>query len=486
MQSFLNHARLQHGLEFASSEEAILECGVVDDFESDDDVDSHTKASRNTGSRAPLKESQLSVLSASLNAEQKNSITDALAFINKPRVPGAESSDDGSDTDSQVDMDGSKRHRSKAESAKSRAAAGTASAENVPRPLGDTRFHVIRRVLLGNTSRYFEPTSRPAGKENSTHKWTIYLRNKPGEQPIGQYVKRVRVFLHPSYRPDDIVDLSQPTFELTRWGWGEFPVRIQVFFVDKRNKPVDLIHILKLDNDWSGSTVLGAEKPIDFEIDRHGLATVGLATRSSNEPESLPPPPSNPPLQQLFTELCRVFPLVLADALPHDAKQPEVPEQILELVPPKVIEKWSWGVAVTGEIWRETWPLGRRLATEAHRNRVLMATLRSADVVEILGASEGSVDTPTESAAAAADLAEKVEKSFQAVLTAAGIDSKAIDSVLRSVRAAGPKQHQQSVDMLRLWLKGDRAKTLRVDKERGPHKEEYAWSLKRWLRSNGF
>ncbi|KAJ1956152.1 hypothetical protein EC988_001499, partial [Linderina pennispora] len=99
MQSFLNHSRLQHGLEFPNSEEAISVCGVVDDSGSDEDSDEHAKVSRATGSQAPLKESQLSVLSANLNAEQKSSITDALEFINKPRVPDVESSDDGSDSD---------------------------------------------------------------------------------------------------------------------------------------------------------------------------------------------------------------------------------------------------------------------------------------------------------------------------------------------------------------------------------------------------
>jgi hypothetical protein len=33
---------------------------------------------------------------------------------------------------------------------------------------------------------------------------------------------------------------------LWRSGWGEFPVRVQLHFVDTRNKPVDIIHHLKV------------------------------------------------------------------------------------------------------------------------------------------------------------------------------------------------------------------------------------------------
>ncbi|KAJ2357496.1 hypothetical protein GGF43_001423 [Coemansia sp. RSA 2618] len=127
------------------------------------------------------------------------------------------------------------------------------------RPARESRFHIIRRVMLGNTSQFFDPQSRPLGKERSTHKWTLYIRNAPTEDHIGSYIRKARVFLHPSYRPDDIVDLSPPRFELTRWGWGEFPARVQIFFRDKRNKPVDLVHILKLDDMCSGIEVLGQE-----------------------------------------------------------------------------------------------------------------------------------------------------------------------------------------------------------------------------------
>ena len=58
---------------------------------------------------------------------------------------------------------------------------------------------------------------------------------------------KVWFFLHPSYRPHDIVEVSEAPFHLTRRGWGEFPIRVQIHFCDRRSRPVDIIHDLKLD-----------------------------------------------------------------------------------------------------------------------------------------------------------------------------------------------------------------------------------------------
>lgn len=66
-------------------------------------------------------------------------------------------------------------------------------------------------------------------------------------QEVSKFVTGVRFFLHPSYKPLDVVDVTEPPFRLTRLGWGEFPIRVQLFFVDKRrNKSVDIIHHVKV------------------------------------------------------------------------------------------------------------------------------------------------------------------------------------------------------------------------------------------------
>ncbi|KAJ2853810.1 hypothetical protein GGI22_004723, partial [Coemansia erecta] len=306
-----------------------------------------------------------------LDSTQLASVKDALKFINRPRVLEAESSDSENSSDSQS-IAAQNRHL-----AKSAIIPESKPISDAPQAL-ESRFHVIRRVILGNSSQYVAPQNRPPGEENSTHRWTVCIRSASTEHPADNYIRKVRVFLHPSYRPDDIVDLVPPEFSLTRWGWGEFPVRLQVFFRDKRNKPVDLIHMLKLDDMWTGNAVLGAEKTIDFELDRRGLEALPPLTEDHNSTVTCNPPPYNAILYKVLKHLCSVYPLVLADALPHGRELPESPEQILDMVPASIVEKWTWGVAVSEDIWRNVWPVGKRLAAEDSRNRALLALISRA------------------------------------------------------------------------------------------------------------
>ena len=67
------------------------------------------------------------------------------------------------------------------------------------------------------------------------------------QDPEVPFIQKVRFFLHPSFAPNDLVEVAKPPFELRRSGWGEFPLRVQLFLIDGgRNKPVDVIHMLKV------------------------------------------------------------------------------------------------------------------------------------------------------------------------------------------------------------------------------------------------
>lgn len=55
-----------------------------------------------------------------------------------------------------------------------------------------------------------------------------------------------------------------PPFHLSRRGWGEFPVQIRLHFKNASlNKPVDIVHHLKLDRNYTGLQTLGAETVVD-------------------------------------------------------------------------------------------------------------------------------------------------------------------------------------------------------------------------------
>lgn len=61
------------------------------------------------------------------------------------------------------------------------------------------------RILVGNISKWMPSNS---ANDNSTHKWMMYVRGPKENPDISHIVKKVRFFLHPSYQPNDIVDVQ--------------------------------------------------------------------------------------------------------------------------------------------------------------------------------------------------------------------------------------------------------------------------------------
>ena len=121
----------------------------------------------------------------------------------------------------------------------------------------NTNFHFNNSIIVGNTSCYLLNVSGTASTDGATHKWMVYVKGDSVETE--KHIKHVLFLLHPSYRPNDLVAVSRPPYQLVRRGWGEFPVRIQVHFCNPSNKPLDIIHVLKLDQLKTGRQMFGAE-----------------------------------------------------------------------------------------------------------------------------------------------------------------------------------------------------------------------------------
>ncbi|XP_039929879.1 YEATS domain-containing protein 2 isoform X3 [Hirundo rustica] len=161
-----------------------------------------------------------------------------------------------------------------------------------------SRLYVKKTIVVGNVSKYIPPDKREEN-DQSTHKWMVYVRGSRREPSINHFVKKVWFFLHPSYKPNDLVEVREPPFHLTRRGWGEFPVRVQIHFKDSQNKRIDIIHNLKLDRTYTGLQTLGAETVVDVELHRHSLGEEYLLSQSSESdlsdvPTSLSLPLSMP------------------------------------------------------------------------------------------------------------------------------------------------------------------------------------------------
>ncbi|XP_019523963.1 PREDICTED: YEATS domain-containing protein 2 isoform X3 [Hipposideros armiger] len=152
-----------------------------------------------------------------------------------------------------------------------------------------SRLFVKKTIVVGNVSKYIPPDKREEN-DQSTHKWMVYVRGSRREPSINHFVKKVWFFLHPSYKPNDLVEVREPPFHLTRRGWGEFPVRVQVHFKDSQNKRIDIIHNLKLDRTYTGLQTLGAETVVDVELHRHSLGEDSVYPQSSESDVSDAPP----------------------------------------------------------------------------------------------------------------------------------------------------------------------------------------------------
>ncbi|KAM0731612.1 YEATS domain-containing protein 2 [Formica fusca] len=153
---------------------------------------------------------------------------------------------------------------------------------SMPAKTGPSRgnSHKVRkRIIIGNISKWIPPDWR---EDASSHKWTIYVRSDKDESAnISTFVSKVRFFLHPSYRPNDVVEITSYPFHLSRRGWGEFPVRVQLHFKNALDKPIDIIHHLKLDRTYTGLQTLGSETLVDIWI--HTAETRNFEQNNSNE-----------------------------------------------------------------------------------------------------------------------------------------------------------------------------------------------------------
>lgn len=66
------------------------------------------------------------------------------------------------------------------------------------------RKKVKYRVLVGNISKWMPSQSE---EDKSTHKWMVYVRGSKDNPDISHFVQKVIFYLHPSYQPNDVVEL---------------------------------------------------------------------------------------------------------------------------------------------------------------------------------------------------------------------------------------------------------------------------------------
>ncbi|XP_037035814.1 uncharacterized protein LOC119073993 [Bradysia coprophila] len=219
-------------------------------------------------------------------------------------------------------------------------------------------------IVVGNTSKYI-------GDEKSanevTHKWLVYIKTKT---PVGieDMVSKVRFFLHPSYKPNDVIEVDSPPFQISRRGWGEFPIRVQLYFHEIINqKPLQIIHNLILDKKMTGLQTMGAETVVevwldlpirnsDHETEKKNVVKAEPIeeTKISSASETVKSEVSVPPINIKMEE-----PLMINEPLEADFHEelPESAETPVELHEPKLASPTKSYLNDIGEIFTDSGPI---------------------------------------------------------------------------------------------------------------------------------
>lgn len=77
-----------------------------------------------------------------------------------------------------------------------------------------------------------------------THQWTLYLRG-PNNEDLSQCIQKVVFQLHASFQ-QPMREFTEPPFEVTEKGWGEFEAQIRIHWKDPSESSTTVAHGIKL------------------------------------------------------------------------------------------------------------------------------------------------------------------------------------------------------------------------------------------------
>ena len=72
--------------------------------------------------------------------------------------------------------------------------------------------------------------------EFQTHEWTLYLRGPNHQEDLSPVISKVVFHLHASFA-QPTRELTEPPYEVTERGWGEFEAQIRIVWKDESEQP---------------------------------------------------------------------------------------------------------------------------------------------------------------------------------------------------------------------------------------------------------
>eukprot|EP00658_Telonema_sp_P-2_P074921 TRINITY_DN6424_c0_g3_i1.p1 TRINITY_DN6424_c0_g3~~TRINITY_DN6424_c0_g3_i1.p1 ORF type:complete len:676 (-),score=81.89 TRINITY_DN6424_c0_g3_i1:243-2270(-) len=105
-------------------------------------------------------------------------------------------------------------------------------------PIKQTVPH-SQHLSIGNTHAHVKNNDKP-------HRWTLFVRGTdPSVRKADDLgIEKVVFHLHPDYSPSDIT-VSKSPFEVTRYGWGTFDVKVDIYMARGKKEVVE--HCLVFD-----------------------------------------------------------------------------------------------------------------------------------------------------------------------------------------------------------------------------------------------
>ncbi|OIR57853.1 MAG: transcription initiation factor IIF auxiliary subunit [Amphiamblys sp. WSBS2006] len=129
-----------------------------------------------------------------------------------------------------------------------------------------------KRICYGTVSRQLLPEERP--RPDSLYTWTAYVRGLDDED-IALHVSKVVFCLHASFE-NPLRAVTEPPFEITETGWGEFEILVQIHCRDVCSQPIEVRHGLKLvtsaarnekkKNTWGSEGGMNITRPLVSEF----------------------------------------------------------------------------------------------------------------------------------------------------------------------------------------------------------------------------
>jgi transcription initiation factor IIF auxiliary subunit len=233
--------------------------------------------------------------------------------------------------------------------------------------------HQVRAIELYHASVVLIVALEHLGSDGKTHKWMVYVRGRKETSDVSKFIQKVRFFLHPTYAPDDIVEVRAPPFQITRRGNGH-PVRLQIYLADGKTAPVHVVHALRLDFTTIGLQKMGTEQEVIIELDPEFCDRLDQESNSENThtPEHYPLTGHKRRLEDDTEEGRRKRQKITDNDVGSFLKIEA--EMRFPLVSEEKSGKLPFSCAKTAEQWN-SWSLGKRKSSEWQRARRLRIRL---------------------------------------------------------------------------------------------------------------